>query len=115
MALSELERKRVEREVAQFIDRRRPPPDVRPKLDLGFRVSGQSVEIFEIRPRWNNKSQKVEQSVAKATFVKSTRKWKVFWKRADLNWHSYPPMPQVRSLGHFLELVEEDAHACFFG
>jgi hypothetical protein len=115
MALSELERKRVEREVAQFIDRRRPPPDVRPKLDLGFRVSGQSVEIFEIRPRWNNKSQKVEQSVAKATFVKSTRKWKVFWKRADLNWHSYPPMPQVRSRGPFLERGEEDAHACFFG
>ena len=115
MALSELERKRVEREVAQFIERRRPPPEVRPKLDLGFRVSDQSVEIFEIRPRWNQDSEKIEEGVAKATFVKSTWKWKVFWKRADLKWHRYPPMPQVRSLGHFLELVDEDAHSCFFG
>jgi len=115
MALTELEHKRIERAVAQFIDRRRPPPHIRPKLDLGFRVSGQSVEIFEIRPRWNKPSEKVEEAVAKATFVKSTGKWKVFWMRADLKWHRYAPVPQLRSIEHFFELVEEDAHSCFFG
>ena len=115
MALTELEAKRIDRAMAEFVERRRPPPHVRPELDLGFRVSGQSVEIFEIRPRWNNRSEKVEQPVAKATLVKSSGKWKVFWMRADLKWHRYPPVPQVRSLEHFIELVEEDAHSCFFG
>ena len=51
MAFSELERKRHERDIAKFMQRRRPPPEIRPKLDLGFRIEGQSVELFEIRPR----------------------------------------------------------------
>ena len=115
MALSELERKRIERTVAAFIEKRRPPPHIRPQLDLSFRLSGQSVEIFEIRPRWREPTEKVEQGVAKATLVKSNGEWKVFWLRADLKWHRYDPAPQVRSLEDFLSLVEKDEYSCFFG
>ena len=70
MALSDLERKRWERELAKFMERRRPPPDIRPKLDLGYRISGQSVEIVEIRPDWQNPKLMMEHPVAKATFVR---------------------------------------------
>lgn len=115
MALSELERKRVERSVALFMEKRRPPPAIRPKLDLGFRITGQSLEIFEIRPDWQNREVKREHAVAKATFVRTLHLWKVFWRRADLKWHSYPAAPQVGSIEKFLELVAEDKHACFFG
>jgi hypothetical protein len=45
MALSELERRRVEKAVGAFIAARRPPPQLRSQLDLSFRVSGQSVEL----------------------------------------------------------------------
>ena len=51
MALTDLERKRCERDLAKFMERRRPPPQIRPQLDIGYRISGQSVEIFEIRTR----------------------------------------------------------------
>lgn len=115
MALSELERKRIERTVAQFIEKRRPPPHIRPQLDLSFRLSRQSVEIFEIRPRWREPNERMEQGVAKATFIKSNGTWKVFWLRADLKWHRYEPAPQVRSLEDFLSLVEKDEYSCFFG
>jgi hypothetical protein len=115
MALSEFEQKWIERIVGQFIEKRRPPPHIRPKLDLGFRVTGQSVEIFEIRPRWDKPSEKLEEAVAKATFVKAAGTWKVFWQRADLKWHRYDPMPTVPSIERFLELVEEDEYCCFFG
>jgi len=54
MALTDLERKRCERDIAKFMERRRPPPHIRPKLDLGYKIEGQSVEIFEIRPDWQN-------------------------------------------------------------
>ena len=54
MALTDLERKRCERNLAEFMERRRPPPHIRPELDIGYRISGQSVEIFEIRPDWQN-------------------------------------------------------------
>jgi len=50
MALNDIERKRIEKVVDAFVQERRPAPHIRPELDIGFRVAGQSVEIFEIRP-----------------------------------------------------------------
>ena len=115
MALSEFEQKRCERIVGAFIEKRRPPAHIRPKLDLGFRVTGQSVEIFEIRPQWDKPEVKRQHSVAKATFVKSENVWRVFWQRHDLKWHRYEPAPVVESLEAFVTLVNEDKHACFWG
>lgn len=115
MALSELEAKRVQRAVAAFIEKRRPPPHIGPQLDLGFRLTGQSVEIFETRPDWKNPKEKMEHTVAKVTYVRSTAIWKVFWMRADLKWHAYGPVPQVGTIEKFLELVAEDKYGCFFG
>jgi hypothetical protein len=115
MTLSEFETKRAERAVLAFLEKRRPPPHVRLKLDIGYRIAGQSVELFEVRPRWDKPSEKMEHPFAKATYVKTTGTWKVFWRRADLKWHGYEPAPQVGSVEKFLEIVDEDKHACFFG
>lgn len=115
MALNEFEQKRIERLVDAFKEARRPPVELRPKVDLGFRVSGQSVEIFEIRPRWDKPEAIFEHPVAKATFVRSKRHWRVFWQRSDLKWHSYEPAPVVETVEAFLALVDEDEYACFWG
>jgi hypothetical protein len=71
MAFSEFDIKKCEKLVEQFVQKRRPPPHIRNELDLGFRVKGQSVEIFEIRPMWRNPSKKIEEAVAKSTYVKT--------------------------------------------
>lgn len=116
MAFSEIEVARVKKALDAFMAKRRPAPDVRAKLDLASRVSGQSVEIFEVRPRWRgNPGETMEHAVAKATFVRARGVWRVFWMRQDLKWHQYPPMPEVRSIDAFCDLVAEDRHACFFG
>jgi hypothetical protein len=73
VALTDLERKRCECDLAKFMERRRPPPDIRPKLDIGYRISGQSVEIIEIRPDWQNPKLTMEHPVAKATLPSSGR------------------------------------------
>ncbi len=115
MALSEFEIKKIEKEVGAFIEKRRPSPHIRGQVDLGYRVSGQSVEIFEIRPRWDDPEEKIEEAVAKATYVKTQKVWKVYWQRADLKWHRYDPDPEVKTLAEVLRLVDEDEYACFFG
>lgn len=115
MALSEFETKKCEKLVGEFVEKRRPPAHIRNELDLGFRVKDQSVEIFEIRPMWKNPEQKMEEPVAKTTYVKTQKIWKVYWQRADLKWHRYDPNPEVSSLEEFLEIVDRDEYACFFG
>ena len=97
------------------MEKHRPEPHIRPKLDFGYRIKGQSVELFEIRPYWRDPKEKIENPIAKATFVRTTATWRVFWQRADLKWHSYDPTPQVGTIEKFLEIVAEDKHACFFG
>ena len=116
MAFPEIEQARVRIAMEAFMQQRRPPPHIRSKLDLGFRVTGQSVEIFEIRPRWQGApGEKQESPVAKATYIRARGVWRVFWQRRDLKWHRYEPKPEVKSVGEFASLVSEDAHACFFG
>src|SRR5471032_939042 len=116
MAFSELENARLKKVVSSFVEKHRPAPHIRPKLDLKFRLTGQSVEIFEVRPRWRGAPGEItEEYVAKATYVRTSAVWKVFWQRADLKWHAYPPVPQVGSIEKFLALVAEDKHSCFFG
>jgi len=115
MAISEFEIKRVEKLVGQFVEQKRPPAHIRNELDFSFRVSGQSFEIFTIRPLWNDPTIKTESPIAKATYVKSKKIWKLYWMRADLKWHSYPPFPASKSLEKILEVIKQDSHGCFWG
>ena len=115
MAFNEIEARRIKKVVDAYVQKRRPPPHIRPQIDIGFRIDRQSVEVFEIRPAWKRPDETMEHAVAKATFVRTRGLWKVFWMRADLKWHSYPPAATVGSVEKFLDLVEADPHACFWG
>lgn len=115
MAISEFEIKRCERELEKFMAKHRPPPHIRNEVDLCYLIKNQSVEIFEVRPHWQDKAEKTDTPVAKATFVKRQGLWKVFWHKSDMKWHGYEPEPEVGSIEQFLALVGEDKHCCFFG
>ncbi|MDP1557717.1 MAG: DUF3024 domain-containing protein [Nitrosomonas sp.] len=115
MAISEFEVKKYEKAIEKFMERRRPPTYIRNEVDLGYRIDNQSVEIFEIRPQRNNPLEKIETPIAKATYVKTQKLWKVYWQRANMKWHSYEPQPTVKTLDAFLNTVDEDQYACFFG
>ncbi len=115
MSLSKFEIKRAEKIVSTFIERIRPPQRIREQLDYGYRIENQSVEIFGVRPVWNNSSKQIEEKVARTTYVKKDKVWKIYWMRADLKWHRYEPYPTANNLEEFLGVVEKDAHGCFFG
>ena len=115
MALSELELKRCEKALAQFLKHRRPPPHIRDQLDISYKISGHSVEIVEIRPDRQDRTKKMETPVAKATFVRTKGHWKVFWMRRDLKWHGYETDSEIKTLRAFLNVVDRDEYGCFFG
>ena len=93
----------------------RPPEEVRNKVDINYKIEGQSIIVFEISPVWNNPKKILTLGYAKATFVKNKNVWKIFWKRADNKWHSYKPTPIVGKLNDFLKLVDRDEYGCFKG
>lgn len=115
MALSEFEIKKIEKSVEEYIEKRRPPSHIRNEVDLNYRIDNQSVEIFEVRSLWNNPDEKIEGAIAKATYVKKQKKWKLYWQRADLKWHRYEPNPEVKTIEQFVSIVEQDEFACFWG
>ncbi|MEM9051884.1 MAG: DUF3024 domain-containing protein [Bacteroidota bacterium] len=115
MAFTLSQKAEIEKVMADFMERNRPPENIRDKLDFDFDVTGQSVEIFEIRPAFNKPSEKHNSPVAKTTYVRTRDIWKVYWMRSDAKWHSYPPVPSVGSFKKFIQLVEKDEHHCFWG
>jgi len=98
-----------------FLEKRRPPEELRKRLDLGYKIQGESIFILEIRPALKNSGRVIEHEVAKATFVKSREHWKIFWKHADLKWHAYEPSPTAKSIEEFMNVVIEDNQGCFWG
>lgn len=115
MAFSEFEQKRYEKMISAYIESRRPGPSLRAQLDICYRISGQSIEIYEVRPRWDEPSIKIENPVAKVTYVKTSKNWKIYWMRADLKWHVYEPNAEVQALEDFLNILELDEYGCFWG
>lgn len=115
MAFSEFERKKIERAAGQFMEKRRPPVDIRSEVDLLYKIEKQSVVIYEVRSVWNKPEEKMELPIAKATYVQKSKIWKIYWHRADMKWHGYPPKPEVKTIEQFFSEVEKDPHACFFG
>lgn len=115
MALDLLHNLEIINIMENYLDKIRPPEEIRPKLDLGYKIDGQSIELFEIRPVWNDPSRIQHLSYARTTFIKSKNKWKMFWMRADLKWHGYTPNLYVKELKKVLEIIDADEQGCFKG
>ena len=114
MTISEFEIKRSEKELDKFIREHRPPVQVRDQFDISYRLENQSVVLFEIRANFRNSLEKLEIPIAKATYVKTKKMWKIYWQKSDLKWHSYEPVAAVQRLEDFLEVVGKNEHDCFF-
>ncbi len=115
MAFTENELQEHKKALDAFLEKRRPPEKVRDRVDLAYRIEGQSVVIFERRMLPFDPQKMVEVPVAKTTYVRSQDTWRVYWQPRDRKWHGYEPQPEVDSLGDFLDVVDRDRTACFWG
>ena len=99
----------------EYIEKERPPVEIRKKIDIGWKLERQSVYIFEVRPGINDTGINYLFDYAKATWVKTEKHWKIFWKRASGKWNVYDPLPEAGNLQLFLLEVDKDPHHCFKG
>ena len=115
MTFNDIERARNLAALKTFLERKRPPPHIRSQLDFGYSVVGQVVDVFEIRPDWQDPTITRHRSLARIRFVRPSNEWRLYWMRKDLKWHAYEPSPRHMSLQSALDAVTADAHCCFFG
>ena len=105
----------IEAQIKQFIEAKRPPIEVRDELNIGYSYINNTLEIFEIRPRWNNPDEIMHSPLAKAMFIKSQKLWKLYWMRASGKWVAYEPEPEIKSVEQLLKVIEVDQYGCFWG
>lgn len=115
MAFNDIERATNQKAIDWFLERRRPPVHIRPELDIGIELKGQTVDIFEIRPDWQDEKAIMQTPVARMRFVRTEKLWKLYWMRRDLKWHAYEPSHAHKTLLSALKVVDTDALCCFFG
>lgn len=114
MSFSELELKRIEKEVGGLCEKR-SPLGLRDKISMGYRVKGHEVMLFARRPQWRNPKEWMEIDTVKLKYVRSSNEWRLYWQRANGKWVSYTPLPSSKDLRTLLQEIESDPLGCFAG
>jgi hypothetical protein len=114
MAFSDVELKLIDKVVGGLC-RQRNLPEFKDELSLEFKVEGHDVVLFERRPRWGARVGVTDSPIAKLTFVRTKNAWRLFWRRQDLEWHGYKPLPGKKRLEALVAEVDRDPYGCFFG
>lgn len=89
--------------------------DVTDELDFGYAIVGHTVDLFEIRPDWRDRTVVRQRPFARIRYVRTADEWRLYWMRADLRWRPYQPAPVRDSPRDVLAEVDKDLHGCFFG
>ena len=115
MAFNDFENAVNQKALNWFMERQRPPEHIRPQLDYGYEIRGQTVDIFEIRPDWKDKKTVRHTPVARIKFVRTEERWHLCWMRGNLKWYAYEPDQFHSTLQSALKTVNADTLCCFFG
>ncbi len=98
-----------------FLAKDRPPKEMRDELDITYEIEGQSIFVFEVRPRWNQPDKYQKTPIIRTTWQKSKKRWKIYWMPSDLRWHGYEPKMYIKNLNEFIDVLRKDEHGAFWG
>ncbi len=115
MAFTQQQLEKIKFSWEGLLMKRRPPVEIRDKVDLGMDIKDQTIIVHEIRPSYADPSRIIHSPIAKTIFVQSSNKWKIYWMRGNLKWYPYDPKPVVNSFDAFLREVDKDNYHCFWG
>lgn len=102
-------------QIKKYIERIRPPEEVRDQVDISYWFQNDVIEIFEVRPKWDNHKEKINIPVARAKYIKSKKVWRIYWKNSKDKWIKYGAKPEVEKFSDFIVILEKDENHCFWG
>jgi hypothetical protein len=102
--------------IKKYVESLRPEDlEVRKQLDFGYSYDGSTVEVYEIRPIWNNPEELQHIPFTKFRYYKSRETWNLYWMRASGKYELYEPFPESSNLYNIIDVLTEDKHGCFHG
>ena len=105
----------TEIQLKKYIEKIRPPKEIRDEIDVSYSFKNKIVEIYEIRPKWDDKNILQNFPIARAKFIKSKNIWRVYWMASNEKWIKYEPRPEVNNFSEFINILENDKNGCFWG
>ncbi|WP_298766342.1 DUF3024 domain-containing protein [uncultured Polaribacter sp.] len=104
----------TEIQIKNYIEKIRPPKEIREQVDISYSIIKNTIEIFEIRPDWIDEKTKINIPVARAKYIKSRKIWRIYWLNSSDKWLPYKPSPEVNRFSDFITLLEKDTNNCFW-
>ena len=104
----------TEQQIKKYIENKRPPIEIRNQVDIGYSFENYTLEIHQVRPRFNDKNSYHNIAIAKAKHIKSQGHWKIYWMRSNMKWVGYKPTIEFTSILDVLKEIDEDKHGCFW-
>lgn len=117
MALPELTRRQVERELSEFCDIR-VPASARDQVRLEYEIRGDSATIVERRVPWRRLSPDepwTRLAIAQLRFDTAERTWTLYWRDRNERWHPYELIEPSPTISDLLIEIERDPTAIFWG
>jgi len=111
--LPEIDRRRVDKLLALFDAH--VPARARDKVRYGHSFRGNSVTLFERRPRYNDPSVWGQLAVAQFRRNARTRLWSLYCRDRNERWHLYEGVAPTQKLSSLVVEVQRDPTGIFFG
>lgn len=114
MALSEFEKKRVEKLLTAYCENK-IPLHLRNQIRIEFTIRGNEVSLFERQPQLQGSSEWISMKVARFKKDPKTETWQLYWADRNSKWRLFPPLPYHRDIEKLLQEVEKNESGAFWG
>lgn len=105
----------VEKKVGEFC-KKRVPTHVLDKVNLSYKIRGNSVTIFENRAPWRpDMKEWTSMAIAKIKFDEKTAKWTLYCADRNNKWHEYYDIEPTKDIDKILTEIDEDPTGIFWG
>lgn len=105
----------VEKKVGDFC-KRRVPAHVLDKVNLSYKIRGNSVTIFENRaPRHEDIKEWTSMPIAQIRYNEKTEEWTLYCADRNDKWHECYDSEPTKNLDKILDEIDKDPTGIFWG
>lgn len=105
----------VEKKVSEFC-KKRVPPHVLDKVNLSYKIRGNSVTMFENRAPWRpDMKEWSSMAIAQLRYDEKTGKWMLYCRDRNEKWFEYLDMEPTREIDKILTEIDKDPTGIFWG